>query len=199
MSVHEFVSFLHAAAGVIWIGAAFTLVYLAVRAQKAHNHAELALVIRNMLHFSRAVFMPASGVVLILGLYLLFGVWSFFQFWVLYALVAFAGTAVLSSMVLAPMLKEYAALEPTEAATPESAALASRIVAVGKTDLVILFSLLFVMIVKPFWGNFLVWPLLLIVVGGGIFFFMPRDLLPGQTPLNRTRDFGDDDDEDDDA
>jgi hypothetical protein len=196
MSVHNFVSFLHAAAGVIWIGAAFTLIYLAVRAQRSHNHAELALVIRNMLHFSRAVFMPASGAVLILGLYLLFGVWSFFQFWVLFALIGFAASAVMGAMILGPMVKEYSALEPTEAATPESIALASRIIAVGKADLVILFGLLFAMIIKPYWGNFIVWPLLLIVVGAGVFYFMPRDLLPGQTPLDRTRDFGDEDDDD---
>lgn len=193
MSLHSFIVFLHAATAVIWIGATFTLVYLANRAVKARSDADLAVIVKSMTHFSRTIIMPASIIVLLLGLYLVFGVWNFFAFWILFGILGIAATAVLNAMVLSPMLKDY---EATAGAAGAGSELMTRILAIGKLDLVILFVLLFDMVVKPNWGNFLTWPLMLIILGAAAFFFLPRDLLPGQTPLERTREFTTDDDDD---
>src|SRR6187549_1588958 len=154
MSLHSFIAFLHAATAVVWIGATFTLVYLANRAVKARNDGDLGVIMKSMLHFSRTIIMPASIIVLVLGLYMVFGVWNFFAFWVLFGILGLAATAVLNAVVLAPMLKDY---EVTAGAAGSGSELTARILAIGKLDLALLFILLFDMVVKPSWSNYLIW------------------------------------------
>lgn len=198
MSVYGIVEFLHVVAAIMWLGAGASLVYLASRALKAGEQADLAVVMRQIVFFSRALFMPAGIVVLVLGLYLTWYAWSFLSFWVIFGILGLVASAAIGSMFLGPMAKEYAAMDLSAGPTDESTALVTRMISVAKADFVILFAVVFAMVTKLGWGNFLGWPLLLVIVAGGVFFFMPRDLLPGQQKLERTRDFGGEPDGDDD-
>jgi uncharacterized membrane protein len=198
MNLYDFITFLHVAAAMVWIGAGSGMLLLGNRALKAGDEADLASVMRHLAYFSRVVFMPASVAVLVFGLYLTWYAGSFFAFWVIFGIVGMAGSVALGSMILAPLVRSYAALDISSGPTPESSAMAERIIAVMKANFVILFAIVFDMVVRPGWSNFITWIVLLLVVAAGIFFFMPRDLLPMRPGTERTREFTADDEDDDD-
>ena len=118
MNLYDILYFLHVAAATVWVGAGFGMLLLGNRALKAHDEADLAAVMRHLAYFSRVVFMPASIVVLVLGLYMTWYAYSFVSFWVLFGILGLAASGALGSMVLGPIVKEYAALDTSSGATP---------------------------------------------------------------------------------
>jgi hypothetical protein len=198
MSVYGIVAFILNSAATIWIGGTFMLVYLASKALKGKADSEVSVLLRSYAHVSRGLFLPASIAAVALGLYLALFYWNIFTFWILFSLLLAGASIALGQLVLSPMLKELGAMDLSAGPSAESASLMERIVAVGRTDLVLLFGLVLTATLKAGWTNWLTWPLILIVVAAGVFFFLPRDLLPGQQPLARTRDFGGEPEADDD-
>lgn len=191
MFVSAIIAFILNSAAVVWIGGTFLIVYLSSKALKSKSDGDLAVLMRSYAHLSRGIFLPASLAVLVLGLYLAVVYWGIFTFWTLFSLILAGGSIALGQMILGPMLKEWVAMEPVGAANPEATALAERIVAVGKTDLVLLFGLVLTATMKAGWTNWLTWIVTFLLVLGGLFVFKAQDLLPGQQTLERTRDFGD--------
>jgi uncharacterized membrane protein len=194
MNLYGLFAFLHVAAAIVWVGAAFGMLLLAMRALKTSDEADLASVMRHLIYFSRTLFMPASIVVLVAGLYMTWFAGAFLSFWILFGIVGLVASGALGSMVLGPMVKEYGSIDIAAGPTPESNALAERIVAVAKADMVILFAVVFAMVLRISWAEWLTWPILLLIVAAGVFVFMPRDLLPARPG---SRPLMDDDDDDD--
>jgi hypothetical protein len=200
MSVYGIIAFILNSAATVWIGGTFVLIYLASRALKGRSEADLSTLLRAYAQVSRGLFLPASIAAVVAGLYLAVVYWNIFTFWILFSIVLAGASIALGQLIMSPMLKELGAMDLTAGTNPEATALSERIVAVGKTDLVLLFGLILTSTLSPGWTNWLTWPLIIVVIAAGLFFFLPRDLLPGQQPLARTRDFGgepaaDDDDQ----
>jgi hypothetical protein len=198
MSVYGIVAFILNSAAAIWVGGTFLLIYLANKALKTKADGDLSVLLRSYAQISRGLFLPASLIAVALGLYMALFYWYIYTFWILFSLILAGASIALGQMILAPMLKEWTAMEPVGAANPEATALAERIVAVGKTDLVLLFGLVLTATLKAGWANWLTWPVILLLVAAGLFVFKAQDLLPGQQPLARTRDFGGEPEADDD-
>jgi len=74
------------------------------------------------------------------------GDWPWGRLWVLFALVAFAGSFLLGAGVLGPTAKRIEAVGPE---TAEGQRLIRRVFALLRVDLLFLFAIVFAMVVKP--------------------------------------------------
>jgi hypothetical protein len=93
------------------------------------------------------LFTPTSLIVVLAGIGLMIdGEWDWGRLWVVFALVAFAGSFLLGIGVLAPTAKQIAAVGPE---TPEGQRLIRRIFALLRVDLTFMFTIVFAMVVKP--------------------------------------------------
>jgi hypothetical protein len=74
------------------------------------------------------------------------GNWDWGQLWIVFALVAYAVSFLVGIGILTPLAKKLPTVGP---ATPDGQAIIRRIFAVLRVDLVLLFSIVFAMTVKP--------------------------------------------------
>ena len=74
------------------------------------------------------------------------GSWDWGELWIVFALVAYAGSFLLGVLVLAPTAKRIEAVGPE---TEEGQRLITRVFALLRVDLLVLFAIVFAMTVKP--------------------------------------------------
>jgi hypothetical protein len=93
------------------------------------------------------LFVPTSIVVVLAGIGLMLnGDWPWGRLWVVFALVAFAGSFLLGALVLGPTAKRIEQVGPE---TPDGQRLIRRVFALLRVDLLFLFAIVFAMTVKP--------------------------------------------------
>jgi uncharacterized membrane protein len=153
--------FLHVASVVIWIGSAFIMVMLGVRADRARDDAAIVAVVRQVAWAAERIYVPASVSTLIFGLLLAwFGsLWS--QLWVILGLVGVALTVGLGVAVLTPLAKKVEAGFKAEGVSQNVVATCRQILTIAKFDLVLLFTVIADMVLKPSQSD---WPVLLLMV-----------------------------------
>jgi uncharacterized membrane protein len=151
VDLYETLKSIHVLAVVIWVGGAFVVQFFAVRAQRADDPARVALFAKDAEWVGQGVFMPASLVVLASGIWAVIeGSWSWGDVWVLWGLGGAAFSAVLGATFLGPESGRIGALIGERGASdPEAQRRISRIYAVSRIELVILFSVVLVMVIKP--------------------------------------------------
>jgi uncharacterized membrane protein len=144
---YEFLLFVHVAGAVVWLGGGFILQVYGMVVERGGDHAEMAQFAGRAGHLGERVFVPTSFLVLLAGIGLMIeGPWSWGDLWVVYALIAFAISFALGLGILTPLAKRLPVVGP---ATDEGQAIIRRIFAVLRVDLVLLFSIVFAMTVKP--------------------------------------------------
>jgi uncharacterized membrane protein len=147
VSWYEFLLFVHVACAAVWIGGAFIFQIYGMVVERGGDAAEMAQFAGRAGHLGERVFVPASMIVLLAGIGMMIdGNWSWSQLWVVFALVAFAGSFVLGLFVISPLAKKLPAAGPT---TPEGQAIIRRIFGLIRIDLLFLFAIVFAMTVKP--------------------------------------------------
>ena len=166
--------FLHVASVVIWIGSAFIMVMLGVRADRARDDAAIVAVVRQVAWAAERIYVPASISTLVFGLLLAwFGsLWS--NLWVILGLVGVAATVGLGVAVLTPLAKKVEAGFKAEGVSPNVVATCREILTIAKFDLVLLFTIIADMVLKPSGSD---WPVLLLMVlvlaAAGILWMVP--------------------------
>ena len=147
MTWYEFLLFVHVSCAVIWIGGGFVLQIYGVVVERGRDAAEMAQFAGRAGLLGERVFVPAALIVVLAGIGLMIeGNWSWGELWVVYALVAYGVSFAIGIGFLTPMAKRLPVVGP---ATNEGQALIRRIFAVLRVDLVLLFSIIFAMTVKP--------------------------------------------------
>jgi uncharacterized membrane protein len=147
MTWYEFLLFVHVSCAVIWLGGGFVFQVYGLVVQKGGDTAEMATFAGHAGRIGERVFTPAALLVLLAGIGLMIeGSWDWGALWVVFALVAFAGSFALGVGVLSPTAKKLEAVGPE---TPEGQALTRRIFALLRIDLSFLFAIVFAMTVKP--------------------------------------------------
>lgn len=152
MTDYRLILFVHVAAAIVWLGGAFYLQVQVQRVRKRSNPAELAAFGRDAGDIGEKVFMPASIVVLLAGIYLVIdGDWGFDHFWILSSLVVIIASAVVGATFLGPEGKRIGELvELRGAEDPEVQQRIERISLISRIELVFLFIVVFNMTYKPF-------------------------------------------------
>jgi uncharacterized membrane protein len=147
MSWYEFLLFVHVSCAVIWLGGGFVFQVYGFAVQKGGDPAEMATFAGRAGRIGERLFTPAAVLVLLAGIGLMIeGSWDWGALWVVFALVAFAGSFALGIGVLSPTAKRLEAVGP---ATPKGQAITRRIFALLRIDLAFLFAIVFAMTVKP--------------------------------------------------
>ena len=149
MSYYEILLFLHIAASIVWLGSALFLQVLVVRAGMTDDVALTKGIAANSGWMAQRIFIPASVGVLVLGILLTIeGPWSFGDLWIVLGLAGYAFSFLVGILFQEPEGKRiHAAME---AGKPELAAFhIRRINVVSRLELVVLYLVVAVMVLKP--------------------------------------------------
>lgn len=152
MTDYRLILFIHVAAATVWLGGAFYLQVQARRVLQRSNPAEVAAFGRDAGEIGENVFMPASIIVLLAGIYLVIDAnWGFDHFWILSSLAVMIASAVVGATFLGPEGKRIGELvELRGAEDPEVQQRIERVNLIARVELVFLFFVVFTMTYKPF-------------------------------------------------
>jgi uncharacterized membrane protein len=141
---------LHILLVVFWVGGGFTLQLLAMRAVRARDPARVAAITNDAEFVGGRVFAPLSLGVAVLGFVLVSeGNWDF-DFWVVFAIVAWVVSAATGAAILGPQSGRINKLVAEIGAdSPEVMARARRLFLIARIDLVILTLVILDMTIKP--------------------------------------------------
>jgi uncharacterized membrane protein len=142
----------HVLAAIIWLGGGAMITVLAWQAQRTKNNAQLLQIGKQAEWLSMRVFVPASLVVLVMGVVLMHkGEWGYGHFWTLFGLVAWGVSFVVGAAFLGPESGRRAKLiEAKGPEDPEVLARLNRIISVARVDVVLILLVAADMVAKPF-------------------------------------------------
>lgn len=166
--------FLHVAFATLWLGGALIMVILGIGAERARDDRQLVAVVRQVAWLAERVYIPSSILTLVFGLIAawLGDLWS--HLWVILGLVGIAATIVLGIAVLSPRAKKVDAGFKASGETPEVVALCRDILTIAKFDMVLLYTVVFDMVLKPQVGDWVTLGIMaLVVVAAGAYFLAP--------------------------
>ena len=151
MSYYEILLFLHIVGATIWLGSAFMLQALLLRARQTQDSVLVERISANTQWLAQRIFIPTSLAVFVLGILLVIeGPWSFDQLWIVIALGAFATTFLFGVGVIEPQGKRlHAAMAAHGSEHLDTRRHNDRMDAYMKLDLVLLFVVVFDMALKP--------------------------------------------------
>ena len=143
---------IHVLAAVVWLGGGAVITVLAWRAQRARDNAQLLQIGKQAEWLSTRVFVPASLVVVAMGFVLMHkGEWGYGHFWTLFGLIAWGVSFVVGAGYLGPQTGKLARLIETKGPDdPEVVVRLHRILAVARTDVVLVLLIAADMVAKPF-------------------------------------------------
>ncbi|HEX2293819.1 MAG TPA: DUF2269 family protein [Actinomycetota bacterium] len=150
MTLYELLLFVHVLAAATWVGGAVVLKVQSDRALRADpdRAAELALETERV---GKSVLMPASIVLLVAGLWMVFeGDWGFEPLWIKLGLGIYVVSAVAGAAFLGPLYKQVGELRAERGAgDADLTARLQRLSALSWVDMALLVAAVFVMTVKP--------------------------------------------------
>ena len=149
MSYYELLLFLHIAASVVWLGSGFFMQILVFRAGKANDGGLMQGLASNSGWLAQRIFIPASLVVLVLGILLTIeGPWSFGDLWIVLGFVGYAFSFLVGILFLEPEGKRIAkAMAAGDIGRAQFHI--GRINTVSRIELVVLYLVVAVMALKP--------------------------------------------------
>ncbi len=151
MSVYELLKFVHIIAAVVWVGGSFAIQILSFRVMRSGDAARRAALTADIELLGTRVFTPASGILLLFGIFLVInGNWEWGEPWIGGGLAIWLVSTVVSSTFLGPELGRVQKLAQAEG--PESASVSARVdrlLLVSRVDLVLLVLAIFLMTTKP--------------------------------------------------
>lgn len=174
MDLHAAVKFLHVALAIAWLGGGLALILLGQRAARARNLADLVAVVRHVVWMADRVFIPASILVLMAGLYLTWSAYSFAEAWVLFGLAGIVSTIAIGVVVLKPLAERVAAMDISAGIPAEAETVALALLRGAKADFTALFVVLWAMVARPGWDQPLQLAAMLAVIALGAALFLRR-------------------------
>ena len=143
---------IHVLAAIVWLGGGAMITVLAWRAQRARDTAQLLQIGKQAEWLSTRVFVPASLVVLVMGVILMHKFpWGYDHFWTLFGVIGWAVSFVVGAAFLGPQTGKLAKLMETRG--PEDPGVAARldvIINVARADVVLVLLVAADMVAKPF-------------------------------------------------
>lgn len=148
--MYELAKYIHILCAVTWVGGAIYAQLLAYRVAQSDDPGDLPKLGRNLEWIGSRVFLPASMLLFVAGLFMVTQRWQFEQLWISVAIVLWLVSAVAGSMYLGPKSKAVAGLFETEGpASPAALALLGRLFLVSRIELLLFFITIALMVFKP--------------------------------------------------
>ena len=149
-TLYEAIVFVHVFAAIIWVGGAFYFQVKIAQFRRANDNAGFLQLGRDAEHIGQRLFMPASIVVLLAGIAMVwYGPYSF-ELWIALALVGIVLTALTGAIYLGPQGGRLARLAE-EKGVDDSAvtAMRDRLITVSRIDYAVLALIVLDMVFKP--------------------------------------------------
>jgi uncharacterized membrane protein len=153
MTLYELLLFVHVAATIIWIGAGFFSLVLALGYDKDSDEAALLRFSKDQERLAPRLFVPSSLVVVLMGIALVIEseAWSFDQLWIVLGLIGFAATFVTGLFIMKPSSERIG--RDMEAAggrlTDQLRIDLRKLIVKAQVDYVVLTLVVFDMVAKP--------------------------------------------------
>lgn len=152
MDITLLLKFVHVTAAILWIGGGFTLLLTGMLRLGKASADELLGLIRTVAFLGPRLFMPVSLVTLASGVTLLvLAGWGWQAFTVL-GLAGVVFTALFGMLIIGPSAERAVNLAETRGA-PAALPELRRIFRLAKLDYAVQFAIVFLMVVKPGWGE----------------------------------------------
>ena len=135
---------------VVWVGGALTLQVQAIRLQRANDPVEMARFARETEWIGTRVFMPASLLILIVGIFMVLDAWSFGDLWIVMGLAGFGYSFINGAFFLGPTSGKTSKL--IEERGPEDAEVQTnlgKLFLFSRIELGVMIVVIFAMTVKP--------------------------------------------------
>jgi uncharacterized membrane protein len=169
MDWYSIVKFLHVAFAVVWVGGGFTIMLLAVRADRAGNVGDMLQTMRATGELGNRLFMPASMLTLLSGLTLCWFWIGFTDLWVVIGLLGFATTASIGSMIFKPTADRMLAMIAQDGVTPAALDAGRRILKIARLDYAVMLIVIADMVLKPTSGDTAILATMAVVFVAGAF------------------------------
>jgi len=145
---------IHVLAAIVWLGGGSLITVLAWRAQRAKDNAQLLQIAKQAEWASTRIFVPASLIVVAMGFVLMHkGGFGYSHFWPLFGLIAWGVSFLVGAAFLGPESGRLARLvEMNGPDDPAVVARINRILAVARTDIVLVLLIAADMVAKPFFS-----------------------------------------------
>jgi uncharacterized membrane protein len=148
--VYEWLKAFHVLMAVVWVGGAIMLHVLAVRTMRANDPQRLRTFAGEIEFVGTRIFMPASLILVILGVVMVIDRWAFDQFWIIAAIAMFAFSFVSGAFYLGPQTGKLKKLYETEGTDAAGApVLIRKLFVISRIELVLLVLIVFDMVLKP--------------------------------------------------
>lgn len=167
MDLYFLAKFLHIVVAILWLGAAAGMVISGGRAIRAGNSADVMVIVRHTKFLAETIFLPGSVAMLALGLYMTWTTWSFGDAWVVIGILGVVATGAIGGGILTPLLKKIEAVGPGE----QAEAMGRDLLRKARADIVLLFVIVWDMVAKPSWSDWLeILVMAAVVALGGLLF-----------------------------
>jgi uncharacterized membrane protein len=160
VSWYEFLLFFHISMAVIWVGGGAMIQFMAARIMKATDPMRMAEFGQDIEWISTRVFIPASLLAVVSGVWMVIDseFWGFGDDWIVIGIILFAITFLAGALFFGPESGRLGKLAQVEGPTAPAVQLRmQRLIALTRADLMLLFLIIFVMSVKPEWGDLSLW------------------------------------------
>ena len=175
MSRYELYLFVHIAAAVIWVGGGFMLITLGIQAENANDENRLRTVFEQVGGVATKVIVPASVVVLLMGILMIVdGPWSLNYLWLVLGLIGYLATFATGIGILTPQSEKLAEKLATEGMTPANANGIRRILTIARVDTIVLFVVIADMALKPTGDDVGLLAVMAVVVVGGLAYVVTK-------------------------
>ena len=150
MDYYEILKFVHIAMAIVWVGGATVIQIFVLRIMRESDDDRLAKFSRDVGWIGERIFLPASLILVVMGILMVVDAWDFSDTWIMIAIGGFLATVVTGAFFLSPSAKKLAGIVETKgAADPEFRSTFDRVILISRIDLVVLFLVVLDMVVKP--------------------------------------------------
>ena len=151
MSYYEILLFLHIVFAIIWLGSGFLLQILGFRAVRESNLERIGGLLDDTHWLTNRLFVPASLSVLVLGILLTIeGPWTFDELWIVLGLVGYAITFLTGLLFISRQAQKVGAImQRDRGMSPDAVAETKRLFLISRVDLVVLYTVVLDMALKP--------------------------------------------------
>jgi uncharacterized membrane protein len=150
--IYNWIKLFHVLAAIVWVGGGIFVQIYVTRMKRANEMERLLAFARDIERLGMTVFTPASILVLLLGIALVWyhPAWEIGQLWVILGVVGIANTIVVGAAFLGPEAGRLARLtEERGTEDPEVLRRVQRIFTISRFDLAVLILVVVDMVVKP--------------------------------------------------
>ncbi len=176
--------FVHVAVAVVWVGGGLMMQMFAIRASMSGDPARMAALGHDIEWIANRVFIPSSLIAFVSGILLVVesDFYGFGDDWIVIGLALYATTFLAGLLFLGPESGRIGEL--TASGSPEAGPRTLRLIMLSRLDLVLLFLLIYVMTVKPDFGDAasVLWGLAGAAVAAGLVFWRYRVALAAGPP-----------------